>query len=67
MQACECHAVTTWNHYAIDIYHGIVIQSKKAFSLWYTPGNVVAAFHEFSYLIFITVYRADVIFQNLTD
>lgn len=28
---------------------------------------MVAAFHEFSYLIFITVYRADVIFQNLTD
>lgn len=72
-QDSECkhvgvNAVTTWNRYAIDSYHGIVIWSKKvsSFSLRYTPGNAVVTFHEFSHLIFITVYRADVIFQNLT-
>lgn len=59
-----------WNHYAVDIYHGIVIWSKNVaciFSLFYTLGNAVVTFVEFFCLILITIHKADIILQNLSD
>lgn len=34
MKACGYYIVTTWNPYAIDIYHGIVVWSENVPSIF---------------------------------
>lgn len=70
MKVCGYYVIIMWNYYVVDIYYGIVIWFKNVvciFSLFYILGNAVVIFVEFFCLIFIIIYKVDIIFQNLLD